>query len=151
MIQRIQTLFLLAVVLFSGLMLSGDIIRLTAGTGTMFSMSFMGMGDQGGQIIQRLWPMTAILAIVPLLALIAIFLYRNRPLQMRITMMVLLLSLGTIILGAFYLLMFDRKIDITIIWRIRALFPLISAILAWLAYRAILKDEIRVKSYDRLR
>lgn len=151
MIQRIQTLFLLAVVLFSGLMLSGDIIRLTAGTGTMFSMSFMGMGDQGGQIIQRLWPMTAILAIVPLLALIAIFLFRNRPLQMRITMMVLLLSLGTIILGAFYLLMFDRKIDITIIWRIRALFPLISAILAWLAYRAILKDEIRVKSYDRLR
>lgn len=151
MIQRIQTLFLLAVVLFSGLMLSGDIITLTAGTGTMFSMSFMGMGDQGGQIIQRLWPMTAILAIVPLLALIAIFLFRNRPLQMRITMMVLLLSLGTIILGAFYLLMFDRKIDITIIWRIRALFPLISAILAWLAYRAILKDEIRVKSYDRLR
>jgi hypothetical protein len=151
MIQRIQTLFLLAVVLFSGLMLSGDIIRLTAGTGTMFSMSFMGMGDQGGQIIQRLWPMTAILAIVPLLALIAIFLFRNRPLQMRITMMVLLLSLGTIILGAFYLLMFDRKIDVTIIWRIRALFPLISAILAWLAYRAILKDEIRVKSYDRLR
>ncbi len=151
MIQRIQTLFLLAVVLFSGLMLSGDIITLTAGTGTMFSMSFMGMGDQGGQIIQRLWPMTAILAIVPLLALIAIFLFRNRPLQMRITMMVLLLSLGTIILGAFYLLMFDRKIDVTIIWRIRALFPLISAILAWLAYRAILKDEIRVKSYDRLR
>ncbi len=151
MIQRIQTLFLLAVVIFSGLMLTGDLISLTAGNGTVFSMNFMGMGEQDGEIIQRLWPMTAILAVVPLLALVSVFLYRNRTLQMRFTMMVLLLSLGTIILGAFYLLMFDRKIDVTIIWRIRSLFPLISAILAWLAYRAILKDEIRVRSYDRLR
>lgn len=151
MIQRIQTLLLLAVALFSGLMLTGDIISLTAGNGTVFSMGFMGMGEQGGEIIQRLWPMTVILAIVPLLAIIALFLFRNRQLQMRLTMMVLLLSLGTIILGAFYILMFDRKIDVTIIWKVRVLFPAVSAILAWLAYRAILKDEIRVRSYDRLR
>ena len=151
MIQRIQTLLLLAVALLSGLMLTGDIISLTAGNGTVFSMRFMGMGEQGGEIIQRLWPMTVILAVVPLLALIALFLFRNRQLQMRLTMMVLLLSLGTIILGAFYILMFDRKIDVTIIWKIRVLFPAVSAILAWLAYRAILKDEIRVRSYDRLR
>ena len=144
-------MLLLAVALFSGLMLTGDIISLTAGNGTVFSMRFMGMGEQGGEIIQRLWPMTVILAIVPLLALIALFLFRNRQLQMRVTMMVLLLSLGTIILGAFYILMFDRKIDVTIIWKIRVLFPAVSAILAWLAYRAILKDEIRVRSYDRLR
>jgi len=72
-------------------------------------------------------------------------------LQMRLTMLVLLLSLGTLILGAFYILMFDRKIDVSIIWKVRVLFPLISAILAWLAYRSILKDEVRVRSYDRLR
>ena len=144
-------MLLLAVALLSGLMLTGDIISLTAGNGTVFSMRFMGMGEQGGEIIQRLWPMTVILAVVPLLALIALFLFRNRQLQMRLTMMVLLLSLGTIILGAFYILMFDRKIDVTIIWKIRVLFPAVSAILAWLAYRAILKDEIRVRSYDRLR
>lgn len=144
-------MLLLAVALFSGLMLTGDIISLTAGNGTVFSMRFMGMGEQGGEIIQRLWPMTVILAVVPLLALIALFLFRNRQLQMRLTMMVLLLSLGTIILGAFYILMFDRKIDVTIIWNIRVLFPVVSAIIAWLAYRAILKDEIRVRSYDRLR
>lgn len=151
MIQRIQTLFLLAVVILSGFMVKGDLISLAAGNGTVFSINFMGMGEQDGEIIQRLWPLTAILAVVPLLALVAVFLYRNRTLQMRLTMMVLLLSLGTIILGAFYMLMFDRKIDVTVIWRIRALFPVISAILAWLAYRAILKDEIRVRSYDRLR
>jgi len=102
-------------------------------------------------VVQRLWPMSVILALVPLLALIALFLYKKRPLQMRLTMLVLLLSLGTLILGAFYVLMFDRKIDVNIIWKVKVLFPFISAILAWLAYRAILKDELRVRSYDRLR
>lgn len=151
MIQRIQTLFLLVVAVLSGLMLTGDLISLTAGDTTVFSLSFMGLGEQGGDIIQRLWPMTVILALVPLLAFIAIFLYKNRPLQMRFAMLVLLLSLGTLILGSFYILMFDRKIDITVVWRAKALFPLISAILAWLAHRAILKDEVKVRSYDRLR
>ncbi len=151
MLQRIQTLFLLAVVLLSGLMLTGDLIQLTAGDGTMFSIGFPGMTDKGGEVIQRLWPMTVILALVPLLALIAIFLYKKRPLQMRVTMLVLLLSLGTLILGAFYVLMLDRKIDVNILWKVKVLFPLISAILAWLAYRGIMKDEVRVRSYDRLR
>ena len=75
----------------------------------------------------------------------------GRPLQMKITMGVLLLSLGVLILGAFYVIMFDRKIDVTVIWRVKVIFPLISAILAWMAYRSILKDELVVKSYDRLR
>lgn len=144
-------MFLLVVAVLSGLMLTGDLISLTAGDTTVFSLSFMGLGEQGGDIIQRLWPMTVILALVPLLAFIAIFLYKNRPLQMRFAMLVLLLSLGTLILGSFYILMFDRKIDITVVWRAKALFPLISAILAWLAHRAILKDEVKVRSYDRLR
>ena len=151
MIQRIQTLFLLAVALLSGLMLTGDLIQLTADGGTVFSMSFLGMENNGGEVIQRLWPMTVILAVVPLLALVTIFLYKKRSLQMRLTMLVLLLSLGTLILGAFYVLMFDRKIDVNIIWKVKVLFPLITAILAWLAWRAILKDEVRVRSYDRLR
>jgi hypothetical protein len=96
--------------------------------------------------------MAVILAVVPLLALVtAIFLYRKRSLQMRVTMVVLLLSLGTVILGAFYVLTFDRKIDVNIVWTVKAVFPLLSAILAWLAYSAILRDEVRVRSYDRLR
>ncbi len=44
---------------------------------------------------------------------------------MRVTMLVLLLSLGTLILGAFYIIMFDRKIDITVIWQVKAVFPLV--------------------------
>lgn len=151
MIQRIQTLFLLAIVILSGLMLTGDLIMMDAGSGSPFNISFLGLGGKGGEIIQRLWPLTVILALVPLLALVAVFLYKKRAIQMRIAMFVLLLSIGTIILGAFYIIMFDKKIDVTMIWKVKAIFPLLSAILAWLAYRSIMKDDLKVRSYDRLR
>jgi peptidoglycan/LPS O-acetylase OafA/YrhL len=151
MIQRIQTLFLIAVVVLSALLLTGDLLIMDNGTGTLFTISFMGLGEAGGKSLQMLWPLSILIGIVPLLALVAIFLYRKRQLQMRVTMLVLLLSLGTIIMGAFYVMMFDRKIPVEIIWKIKAVFPLLSAILAWLAYRSILKDDLMVRSYDRLR
>lgn len=151
MIQRIQSLFLLAVVILSGLMLTGDLITMDSGTGTLFNISFRGLEEGGGKILQRLWPLSFIIGLIPVLAVAAISLYKKRSLQMRITMFLLLLSLGTILLGAFYVIMFDRKIDVTVIWRVKSLFPLISAILSWLAYRAIMKDDLKVRSYDRLR
>lgn len=151
MIQRIQTLFLAVVVILSAFMLTGDLLIMDNGTGTLFTISFMGLGESGGNLLQRLWPLSILIGIVPLLALLAIFLYRKRQLQMRVTMLILLLSLGTLIMGGFYVLMFDRKIPVDIIWKVKTVFPLLSAILAWLAYRAILKDDLMVRSYDRLR
>lgn len=151
MIQRIQTLFLLAAAVLSGLMLKGELVRMGTDAGTFFSIDFMGLTDSRGEVIQHLWPLTVLLALVPLLALISIFAFKRRTVQMRLSMLVLLLSLGTLILGAFYVLMFDRKIDITVMWTVKSLFPLVSAILTWLAYRAIMKDEMRVRSYERLR
>ncbi|MCU0409912.1 MAG: DUF4293 domain-containing protein [Bacteroidales bacterium] len=151
MIQRIQTLYLIAAAVLSGLLMTGDLMIMENGAGTVFTVDFKGLGVSGGELVQRLWPLTIIIGLVPLLALVAIFLFRRRSFQMRVTMLVLLLSLGTLILGAFYIIMFDRKMDITLIWKVKAVFPLISAILAWLAYLSILKDELLVKSYDRLR
>lgn len=151
MIQRIQTLFLLAAAVLSGLLLTGNLVQLSTPGGTLFNLSFNGLSGNDGEIIQRLWPLAVILVLVPLLAVTAIFLYKKRNVQMRMTMVVLLLSLGTIILGAFYALTFDRKIEVTLVWTVKAVFPLLTAILAWLAYRAILRDEMKVRSYDRLR
>lgn len=151
MIQRIQTLYLIAAAVLSGLMMTGDLMIMENGADTVFTIGFKGLGVSGGELVQRLWPLTVIIGLVPLLAIIAVFLYRRRSLQMRVTMLVLLLSLGTLILGTFYIIMFDRKMDITLIWKVKSVFPLISAILAWLAYNSILKDEMLVRSYDRLR
>jgi len=151
MIQRIQSVFLLAVAVLSGLLMAGDLIILDNGTGTLFSVSFAGLGEVGGKFLQRLWPLSVIIALVPAMALAAIFLYKKRNLQMRVTMLIVLLSIGTLIMGAFYIYMFDRKIEVSLIFKVKALFPLISAILAGLAYRKILQDDLLVRSYDRLR
>jgi hypothetical protein len=151
MIQRIQSLFLLAAAVLSGLLLTGNLVQLSTPGGTLFNLGFSGLSEDGGEVIQRLRPLAVILALVPLLAVTAIFLYRKRSVQMRVTMVVILLSLGTVILGAFYVLTFDRKIDVTLVWTVKAVFPLLSAIFAWLAYRAILSDEMKVRSYDHLR
>jgi hypothetical protein len=151
MIQRIQTLFLLVIVVLSGLMLTGDLVAMDNGTGTIFSVSFAGLGNGDSAPLQRLWPLSAIILLVPLLSLVSVFMYKRRKIQMRLVMLVLLFSLGTLFIGAFYVIMFDKKFPVTVIWKVKALFPLISAILAWLAYRGILKDDMLVKSYDRLR
>lgn len=151
MIQRIQTVFLVVVAALSSLMLTGDLLMMDNGTGTLFILNFLGIGLEGGELLQHLWPLTLILVLVPLLALTALFLYRKRSLQMRFTMWALLLSIGTLLLGAFYIYTFDKKMDVTIIWKYRVVIPVITAILSWLAYRAILRDDLLVKSYDRLR
>ena len=78
MIQRIQTLFLIAAAVLSGLLMTGDLLLLNNGTGTIFSLGFSGLGEADGDPVQRLWPLTVIITIVPLLALTAIFLYRKR-------------------------------------------------------------------------
>lgn len=151
MIQRIQTLFLLAALVFFGLLFTGELVTMTGNNGSSFSMTALGLFNNEGILIQRLWPLTGILILTTMLTLVSVFLFRNRKLQMRTVMLVLLLSLGIFLLGAFYVVMLDRKIDITVLWKIKSLFPLVSAILSWLAYRSILKDELLVKSYDRLR
>ena len=151
MIQRIQSLFLMAVVILSGLMFTGNLMVMDNGEGTLFSLRFAGLYDGGTAPAQQLWPLTLIIVLVPVMALVAVLLFKNRRLQMRFIMLVLLLSLGTFILGAFYIYMFTRKFDVTLVWKVRAVFPVVSAILAWLAYRAVMKDDMKVRSYDRLR
>ena len=59
MIQRIQTLFLIAILVLSGLMFTGDLVKMDNGTGTVFTISFAGLGEKGGEIIQHLWPLTS--------------------------------------------------------------------------------------------
>ena len=56
MIQRIQSLFLLAVAVLSGLMMAGDLIILDNGTGTLFSVSFAGLGEVGGKLFRDSGP-----------------------------------------------------------------------------------------------
>ena len=153
MIQRIQSLFLLAAVILSGLMLTGNLMEMKDAFDNVYSLDFSSVTVDlsGNKQVQNIWPAAIAFICVPAFCFISIFLYKNRRLQMMVTMISLLMSLASLFIAAFFLIMLDRKVDLTFIWNIKAAIPVITAILCWLAYRAIQKDEEKVRSLDRLR
>ena len=128
MIQRIQTIYLLICFVL-----------------TIVCMCF----EIGAE--SHPWALTTIMGITGLLELFAIFLYRHRALQMRIcTFSIILLLAWYGVLVAFAYLQGDGLVGVyrPQVW---ASIPLINAILLYLAFRGILRDEMLVKSLDRLR
>lgn len=83
---------------------------------------------------------------VAVIALVAIFLYKNRPLQMRVVVVNLLLSLA--LLGLFFM---ESRNYLEGGFSITALLPLLVPVLLAVALVGIRKDERLMKSLDRLR
>jgi len=81
-------------------------------------------------------------------SLIAIFLYKNRKLQLRLTIVSILLSIGTILL---YFWQKQAFVPEESSYSLTALIPLVIPILQIMAARGIYRDERIVKSADRLR
>ena len=86
-----------------------------------------------------IWWQSLVFAILGVISLVAIFLYKNRKRQMWIVAFLLLASI----------LVFVYAIDISAL--IMGILSVVSMFLAVLAIRAIRKDEKLVRSADRLR
>ena len=92
------------------------------------------------------WALTAIMAVTGVLEFMCIFLFRRRALQMRVCTFCIILLLGwyaTYVAFAYMVGEFRPQL-----W---ASIPAINAILLYLAFRGILRDEMLVRSLDRLR
>jgi hypothetical protein len=85
------------------------------------------------------------------LALIAILLFKNRPLQMKIALVSLLFILGGIGFGAYLLFTQASEAVSSLQVGVGTFLPLLGIILIVLANRYIKKDEKLVRSMDRLR
>ncbi len=154
MIQRIQTIYLAIAAALSGFLLRGSIITLVGSSGETYVLNWNGIFliDNGVLIPnEKTLPLTILLIIVPLLFFLAIFLYKRRKLQIRVTVLSTLLLLGVFILMLYYIYYSGKSLEAELIFNIKLVFPLAGAILGYLAFRAILKDELLVKSYDRIR
>lgn len=98
-----------------------------------------------------------VLAIIILLAVISIFLFRNRKLQFRLTVVNILLAIGAIVLQYFKVqetankLVSDGNTIISATYLPAAFLPVVMLILLFMAARGIYKDEKLIKSLDRLR
>ena len=155
MIQRIQSLFLLLTSLLSLLFLNGKFLKFFNNSGTEIYMNFMGIWETqtGGnpQIINRVIPLSVIILLICILSFSAIFLFKNRKVQLRFVFIVILLTVIFIGMMLYYLFWVTGKFQAELVPGFKMLIPLLILISGILAYIGIKKDEKLVKSYDRLR
>jgi len=145
MIQRIQSIFLLlASVGAFGVFAAPFATTQEAAQGTVFADTVFNVQDHIGLIV--------LFALAGLLALVSIFLFKNRKLQMRLTIFTFIVNLAAVALGAYFFIQADQTMgDRNVQTAIGTFLPIAPFIFTLLAYRYIKKDEKLVKSMDRLR
>ncbi len=154
MLQRIQTLYLLAVMILTGLNIFFPINYFTGGE-VVYTLTISGLekisAQNGVEVVERAWTLSIILLVIPLITLLTINLYKRRMLQIRLTIFNSLLMIGYYGLFFYFRYYFAEKYaaEPTFEWTITL--PLICIILNYLAIRSIGKDEALVKSLERLR
>jgi hypothetical protein len=154
MIQRIQTLFLFGALLLVALCFFVPVAEISLPGGDLFTFNLSGyhivQGNTSG-IVQKTTPLFIAGLLICLILLITIFLFKNRILQIRFCVYGIILPAGLTFLFFFVLNSIKKDMNAIIYYQVAVIFPLIAAILSYLAIRAIRKDEKLVKSYDRLR
>ena len=150
MIQRIQTLYLLAVVALGIALIWLPVVQLVTPEDAA-ELQVYELSALGGAPIQGVWGLLVTTILIPVLALIDIFLYRKRILQARLNIFTVMLCLGYYGVLAIYI--WQAKLALGVDWHILpwASFPLVCFVLTLMATRRILKDEALVRAADRIR
>jgi len=155
MIQRIQTVYLLAIVILSGFVIFSPLADLLNQADNLkYLVDFKGISliqTTGNSIESRIWALTSVSMVVPILALITIFSFKNRVKQIRLTVINMFFILCFYIFLILYLWPACGRLHADWHLRIVSVFPLVNLILSYLAIGAIGKDEKLIKSMDRLR
>ena len=150
MIQRQQTIWWFLIGVFAVLMLFFDWMTLFVTDGNNYTISSSGILKDGNIVIDGTM-LTVFLIVEAVFNFVIIFLYKKRILQSRLTIISIVLSLGTYGLVALYRYMFISEAVTSTNFNWTLVLPLISAILGVMAYRHVLMDEAKVRSLDRLR
>ena len=156
MIQRIQTLYLFVVAVACTLLFFFpmiDYIDPVKGTYKLFATGLHSYSDLPG--ILFFWetlPLLVLIVLSLVMALITVFLYKNRRIQFQlVNINVLLNVLLVALVFLLYSRTFENRLQISSNYQFGMYIPLISLVFLVLASRAIRKDEGLVKSSDRLR
>lgn len=150
MIQRIQTVYLILVTLVLVACMCLPVGFLVQENGNVFE--FMNLGIDGYGVTDRSpWGMFAILLLSAIIAVLSIFLFKNRMLQIRMTIFNSVILIGYYIVFIVFTVVMQSRLEATynLAWGI--CLPFIALVLNYLAIRAIGKDEVMIKAADRLR
>lgn len=154
MIQRIQTLYLVVITSLMAITLFAPIATFTVATGDVYTLSAFELSN-GQQSQSTIW-MGILLVLATVLPLVTIFLFKNRQLQLRLCGAEVVLLIGAVVfVGIYYWLSGANALENVGVehrsfgWA--AIMPLLSLVMAFLAARSIFKDEVLVRSLDRIR
>lgn len=155
MLQRIQTLYLLLIVILSGITLFVPNAQFLSSPGSpeyVFNLrGLYGVTEKTQVLMQDVWVLTTIKALIALIALYTIFMYKKRILQIRLTIFNMVLMMGYYPILFIYLWLIKSNHNIEYLIGFVTIFHVINIVLSILAIRAIGKDEALVKSLNRLR
>jgi hypothetical protein len=155
MIQRIQSLYLSVIFLFSFLFVRGSYLNFTDNTGSVIKITFSSIvrdsGLQGITDIEELLPLAIIIFLIPVLSLITIFLYKNRKIQMWLSVALIFLISVFIVTSSYYAWFVITNFGADVVPGLKMVVIVVMLVLAILAFRGIRKDDNLIKSYDRLR
>ncbi len=150
MLQRIQTLFLL---IAAGLIAAMFFIPLAQFVidNRIYNFNYRAIQVSGAEPLFKTYSLAILLTVILLLLWVTVFLFKHRRLQMRLCIYNMLLNLGFYGLFYFYYHQVVSVNQFVYTFKIASVFPLITIILLWLAFRGIRKDDLLVKSVDRIR
>lgn len=170
MIQRIQTVYLALVLIFSFVGLISTVGEWTATNEIVASFSNFTFGAEGAfkalDSTKGPWCLGILLVMVMFLTTISIMLFRKRMRQLRLTIFSTILLVGYVAAYAVFAYYYDLKLDFyaatayteiegiipaTFHLKFAAILPVLSIILNCLAIQGIRKDEALVRSLDRIR
>ncbi len=155
MIQRLQSLYLLMTTILPLLFLKGSFLKFINKTGSEVIFKFNGIfltnSDNGLMLIRQNMPGSVIIVLIALLSLIALFCYKKRKIQLKITLAVIILTLILILLVIYYAFSATDGFQAVPVPGFKMFLPLLTLVFGILAYRGIRKDEDLVSSYERLR
>lgn len=154
MIQRIQTLYLLLAALCVGVTLFTPLAYYTDGSAEYTVKAFM-LSDGEYFAVRPMLYLGILLSLSTLVPLITIFLFRNRMLQIRLCVVEFVLLVGALVMCGIYGYLtynaagaFAAGGAAITVWNI---LPLVSLVFVALAVRAIFKDELLIRSLNRIR
>ena len=158
MLQRIQTIYLLAAALLFFFMINNPLAELVSADKELIvelnylQVEAVNQPPDSDFKPLSVWPLTALLISIMVLEIITIFLYKKRTLQMRFCLFNIFLMFGLVAMIYYYVKFAPvgiERADSVLLWPI--VVPFVSIILTYLALKAIQKDDALVKSWERLR
>lgn len=154
MIQRIQTLYLLIVTALVSVTLFTRLAWFGA-SGEEFTLWAFSLKGADGEVLHSTIYLGILLVLAAVVPLVTIFLYKRRLLQIRLCVVEMVFLVGSALMEGIYYYLGCRLVSGLALsahgLRAPIVLPVVGVLFAWLAVRAIFRDELLVRSMDRIR